>query len=121
MCAKRFFLSAAIPLIVLLQARGQSLAQQKIDEANKLNQLGIVEYKKAHLDEALSTFERVRSLYGGDAKGEAVALSEIAMCYAGLGQSHRALDYLEKALPKWHEVADRENEASTLGKEGDVY
>jgi tetratricopeptide (TPR) repeat protein len=52
---------------------------------------------------------------------EATALSEIAMCRVGLGQKQRALDFLEKALPKWRQIGDSDDEASTRGKEGDIY
>src|SRR5262245_15107687 len=119
----RQFLPLALPVALMLSARGQSFEPERADAAKQLNQVGIERYKGGQFDEALSTFTKTRDLYQekSDPKGEATALSEIAMCYAALGESQRAVEYLEKAVPEWRQAGDREDEASALGKEGDVY
>jgi len=110
-------------VVFLAQASGQGVEPRQKASADRLNQDGIEQYKSALYENALSTFTSALAIYqvSGDTKGEATALSEIAMCLDGLGQKHRALDYLEKAVPKWRHVPDADNEASTLGKEGDIY
>lgn len=111
----------ALPVVLLTSA--QSLESAQTVSAEHLNQVGIDQFKNMHYDDALTTFNEVWRLYemSGDMKGEATALSAIAMCYSGLGKTQRALDYFERALPNWRQIGDRDDEASTLGKEGDLY
>ena len=96
---------------------------QPINIVEQLNQSGIEKFKLSSYQDALLSFSSALHIYeqSGDAKGEATALSEIAMCLYALGQTQKALDHLEKALPKWEQAQDRDNLASTLGKEGDIY
>jgi tetratricopeptide (TPR) repeat protein len=111
-------LCVAVLLSTLALARSSNAATP-----DQLNETGIAQYKSAHLDDALSTFVKALDIYKlrDNSKGVATALTEISMCYEGFGQSQTALDYLEQALLKWRQIGDRDYEASTLGREGDVY
>ena len=100
-----------------------SMATTRIERAAELNKIGIASYRAAKYDAALRSFEAAAGLYVQftDAKGEATALGEIAMCYNVLGQKQRAAEYLKKALPKWQQLGDHEREATTVGEQADVY
>ena len=114
----RQFMPLALPVALMLSAPGQRPNIQQVEVANQLNQAGIERYKGGQFDDALSTFAKARDIYKAsrDSRGEATALSEIAMCYAGLSQSQRAVELLEEAQRKWRQAGDRDNEASTLGR-----
>src|SRR5262245_13071254 len=85
----------------------------QILSAQQLNKVGIEQFRNHQYENALSTFGDTLRLFEAveDQGGQATALSEMAMCLDGLGQKEKALDYLEKALPKWRQLGDRENEA----------
>jgi hypothetical protein len=87
-------------VILLLSAAGESVKPQTIQMADQLNQVGIEQYKQSRYVDALSSFNSALGIYAvnGEEKGEATVLSEIAMCFNGLGQRQRAPGLHVKSL-----------------------
>ena len=56
-----------------------------------------------------------------DRKGEAQTLHSIGVVYRSLGETQKALDKYNEALPINREVGDRSGEATTLNDIGVVY
>ena len=94
-----------------------------IDTVDTLNDKGIGFYKGDDYAAALTVFTKVLKAYRADGNkfGEATVLIEIAICYDTLGQKQKALSYVDEAIPKWLEVDDWDNVASSLVRKGDIY
>src|SRR5262249_30155675 len=57
----------------------------------------------------------------GDRRGEAVTLNNIGVVYRSLGETQKALENFNKALPISQEVGDRYGKATALTNIGTVY
>src|SRR5579885_2496313 len=92
-----------LAVCILLLAFGAMVEPQAVDTAEQLHRRGIENYRQSSYQHALRDFSAALEIdrQAGYKKGEATALTQIAMCLDALGQKHAALDYLEKALPMW--------------------
>ncbi|MEE3718851.1 tetratricopeptide repeat protein [Tumidithrix elongata RA019] len=94
-------LLSGLPLWVVPpeHAWGQTI-QDRTTEADNLNQLGIQQYGKGQLKEALATFQQVLVIRKQmkDRAGEGTALNNIGAVYNSLGQYSQALEYYQQSL-----------------------
>lgn len=100
----------------------QSLQDRKA-EASRLFQIGITQFYSSQFQEALQTFERVRTIYVeiNDTAGIASALNNIGEVYNELGQTDKALEILQEALTIRTELGNKVGIGETLNNLGIVY
>ncbi len=99
----------------------------RASEAIALYQLGIQQYRKGQLKEALITFQQVLPIakefkdrtQGRNLAG--AALSNIGLIYDDRAQYPKAIEYYQQSLAVKKEVGDRAGQATTLNNIGLVY
>ncbi len=78
---------------------------------------------KESLEQALSKFLEAAPLFhaAGDTVNEATMCNNIGVVYSKLGETRKALDYLNQALPLYRAVGNRADEATALKLVGALY
>ncbi|MEH2440696.1 CHAT domain-containing protein [Nostoc sp.] len=105
-----------------LTAQAQT-AQERKDEALRLNRLGVQQLNKGQFQEALKTFEQVLVIVKkiGDTAGEGRTLNNIGEVYRNLEQYAKALEFFEQALAIAKQIGNTAGEGRTLNNIGLVY
>ena len=87
-------------LFALGGAPARAQGQDPRAAASAFNSAGSQAYSSGHLDQALSLFQRSLDAFqsAGDRNGTSVALANVGLVYARLGQNSRAMDYYNRAL-----------------------
>jgi CHAT domain-containing protein/Tfp pilus assembly protein PilF len=92
-------------------------------EAQTLEQIGIVFYKRGEMPTALSLYSQALPLYraAGNRAGEAVTLHNIGSLYlCTIGETHKSVDYFNQELALSRTLGDRAGEARSLQNLGVV-
>ena len=111
------FLRSGLCLLVLAAgARAQQPAPDLLANARKVYAEQGAKPALAEFDKALAAFRAAN-----DRHGEAITLGLIGNCYKHLGDSARALQFLQQALAMKRELGDRAEEGRTLGHLGLLY
>ncbi|MBH8566197.1 tetratricopeptide repeat protein [Nostoc sp. CENA67] len=113
-------LAAITPTIAQAQTPSN---QNRKAQADRLNQLGIQQYRQGKLREALETFEKVLLIRReiGDKAGEGTTLNNLGVVYRSLGQYAKAIDYYQQALAIFKQIGDTAGVGRTLNNLGAVY
>jgi CHAT domain-containing protein/Tfp pilus assembly protein PilF len=123
-------ISLSCPLQVVGNTWGSGAAsaqtqtrEERRNEAQRLNELGIQLLSKGQFREALKTFQQALDIFReiGERPGEGATLSNIGAVYSNLGQYPQALKNYQQALAIHQEIDDKAGEGTTLSNIGVVY
>ena len=97
--------------------------KQRRDEALRLNELGVQQFKRGEYREALNNFEQALVIFKeiGERKSEGGTLNNIGLVYSSLGEYPKALNYYQQSLAIRKQVDDKSGEGITLNNIGAVY
>jgi len=111
-----------IPVNWAVSAQAQT-NQDRSNEAERLNNIGMGQLNTGQFREALQTFEQANGIFKalGDRKMEGTVLSNIGAVYTSLGEYPQALKYFEQALVIHKAVGNKVMEGTTLNNIGVVY
>ena len=110
-----------LSLAVAFITGGQIQAQEP--ELNQPSPAGTAAGSRAPIQDALSSLQMIldQSRKTGDRKAEANTLGAIANSYNALRQQQKAVEQFQSARAIWHQLGDREHEATAVAHIGDVY
>ena len=132
-------LAVAVPAVTVFPER--TLAQETpsldtdaavlLDEADRLLQQGLQQYRVSQFREALQSLEQALERYRDPAvqaafpqasrQGEGNALGNLGVAYSNLGQYQEAIALYEQYLAIAREIGDRRGEGNALGNLGIAY
>src|SRR5262245_41771145 len=101
------------------QDQDRLAAQRKFEEAETRHKQGTAESLRLaalKYQEALPLWRAI-----GAKREEATTLNRLGVVYGSLGESRKALDFMNQALTLWREVLDSSEEARMLNNIGAVY
>jgi tetratricopeptide (TPR) repeat protein len=98
-------------------------SQLVLVEAERLRELGNIEYEQSNFDEAKRCYEGALDLFRthGDRSGEGIVLGKLGSICRTWSQHERAIDLYTQALDIHREVGDKKNEGFNLGNLGNVF
>ncbi|MBR8839621.1 MAG: tetratricopeptide repeat protein [Stigonema ocellatum SAG 48.90 = DSM 106950] len=122
-------LLAVIPLLTysvragFLHADAQTPTENTKTEADKLEQLGVQQYRTGLYPQALQTYGRALELYKqqNNEAGIAKTLNNLGEVYLGLELDEKAMSVLQPALVLRRKLKDRVGEGETLDNIGGAY
>jgi len=106
-----------------LAAVAQTSPEARKEEADRLLELGIQQFRISQFREALASWQAALAIYReiGDRAGEGNALGNLGVAYDSLGQYQQAIDLYEQHLTITREIGDRAGEGAALGNLGVAY
>ncbi|MBF2063152.1 MAG: tetratricopeptide repeat protein [Calothrix sp. C42_A2020_038] len=118
-----YFVGITVSISEVNQTSAQAVNSSLQNQANKLYQQGIQQYRRGDYKQALSTYQEVLKIRCqiGDKVGEGQVLNEMGLVYNSLVQNQKALEVLQQALTIHRDLKDRTKEAETLDNIGSTY
>ena len=87
--------------------------KQRRDEALRLNELGVQQFKRGEYREALNNFEQALVIFQKN-KDKAAIINNIGAVYLKLGEYDKALDYYQQSLAIKKKIANKPEVPLTL-------
>ncbi|MBS1803155.1 MAG: tetratricopeptide repeat protein [Acidobacteria bacterium] len=112
-------LSLSLTSALITMARSQA----QPPETNPSSPAKAATASRAPIQDAIASLQTLldQTRRTGDRKAEANILGAVAISYNASHQQQKAVEQYQAARAIWHELGDREHEATTVAHTGDVY